>query len=215
MRIFQLVAAYGIYLLSLFNRSRIGIGLCVLVLGCLSAPEIYPPDKAPSYVREIKFVRIFGHDTRKKFGLKLAQKDLVTVMARGRISRGPHNVFGTLRIMAWIGEDLIGSPFGYANGTTFRSPYSGNLSMGVMDPYTRDSSGYFDIIVVVWKTSDFSKIVGFLELLQLNAPGHPGIEDAIAQAKNFQEIEVAKTLTKAEIAETTIKIQQFQHGNRC
>jgi hypothetical protein len=179
------------------------------ISSCLSAPEIYPPGKAPSYVREIKYVRIFGYDTRKQFEVELAREELVTVMARGRISRGPSNILGALRIMAWIGEDLIGSPFGYANGATFKSPYSGQLSMGVMDPRSRDSSGHFDIIVVVWKTSDYSKIIDFLELLQISAPGHLGIEDAIAQAKNFQEIDVAKTLTSSEIAETNKNIEKF------
>jgi hypothetical protein len=185
------------------------LGFALSLSGCLSAPEIYPPGKAPSYVREIKYVRIFGYDTRKQFGVELAKEELVTIMARGRISRGPSNILGALRIMAWIGEDLIGSPFGYANGATFKSPYSGQLSMGVMDPRPRDSSGHFDIIAVVWKTRDYSKIIDFLELLQMSAPGHLGIEDAIAQAKNFQEIDVAKTLTSSELAETNKKILQF------
>ncbi|MCU0603125.1 MAG: hypothetical protein MUC33_10730, partial [Desulfobacterales bacterium] len=94
------------------------VGLCALFLGCLFAPEIYPPDKVPPHVRQIKFVRLFGHDAKKSFEIDLAKDDLVTVMAQGGVSRGPSNMYGTLRIIAWIGKDLLGSPFGYSNGAT-------------------------------------------------------------------------------------------------
>ena len=180
------------------------------ISGCLSAPEIYPPGKAPSYVREIKYIRIFGYDTRKQFGLELAKEDMVTVMARGAISRGPSNIYGVERIMTWIGDNFMGSLLWGVDGATFKSPHSGQLSMGIIDTYPRGLSGHFDITIIVWNTRDYYKIADFLEQLHRNSPDHEGVAEALRQTKWQIMIEDEKKKTSEEISATKGKIEELQ-----
>ena len=126
------------------------------IAGCASAPEIYPPDQIPSYVRELKSLRLHAYIEKKDTKIELAEGEYVSVMVKGQIQR-------------WRGarsEDASGwSIAKYINGGrhrlfynvtggTFESIMSGRFALGIIDRNHIDNSGYFDIIIVVWKTKD-------------------------------------------------------------
>ena len=64
------------------------------VAGCASAPEIYPPDQVPSYVREIKTLRLYAHIEKKDTQIELAAGEYVSIMVEGKIRFYQERTFG-------------------------------------------------------------------------------------------------------------------------
>lgn len=182
------------------------------VAGCASAPEIYPPDQAPPYVRELKTFRLYAHIEKKDTKIELAAGEYVSVMVKGEIrfwKNGPLKDASSWNIAKWVngGRHRL---FFNATGGTFESLTSGRLSLGIIDSYYKDNSGYFDMVIVVWKTKDYSKISAFLEELQKRDPDNRGIADALAHAKDIRDYDIAKAKASQEISATKEKIQKLE-----
>jgi hypothetical protein len=182
------------------------------IAGCASAPQIYPPEQVPSSVRELKTVRLYAHIEKKDTKIELAAGEYVSVMVNGqvRLWRG-----GPLKdASSWIISKYINGGrhrlFYNVTGGTFESLTSGRLSLGIIDSYHQDNSGHFDIIIVVWKTKDYVKISGFLEELQKRDPDNRGIADALKQARNIREYDIAKAKASEEISATKQEIKKIE-----
>jgi hypothetical protein len=186
------------------------------IAGCASAPQIYPPEQVPSSVRELKTVRLYAHIEKKDTKIELAAGEYVSVMVNGqvRLWRG-----GPLKdASSWIISKYINGGrhrlFYNVTGGTFESLTSGRLSLGIIDSYHQDNSGHFDIIIVVWKTKDYVKISGFLEELQKRDPDNRGIADALKQARNIREYDIAKAKASEEISATKQEIKKIEDSKQ-
>ena len=186
------------------------------IAGCASAPEIYPPDQVPSYIRELKTIRLYAHIEKKDTKIELAAGEYVSVMVKGQIRlwRG-----GPLKdASSWIIAKYINGSrhrlFYNATGGTFESLTSGRLSLGIIDNFPQDNAGYFDIIIVVWKTKDYVKISGFLEELQKRDPDNRGIADALKQARDIREYDIAKAKASEEISVTKQEIKKIEDSKQ-
>lgn len=190
------------------------VGLAIA--GCASTPEIYPPDQVPSYVREIKILRLYAHIEKKDTKIELAAGEYVSIMVEGKIRfyrNGPLEDIKARNVAKWINGGWH-TLFHNVNGGTFESLTSGRLSLGVIDSYHADNSGHFDIIIVVWKTQDYREIGSFLEALQKRNPDNRGIADALAQAKFIIDLDIAKTKASQEISSTKQKIKTIEDSNQ-
>jgi hypothetical protein len=184
--------------------------------GCASAPQIYPPDQAPSYVRELKTIRLYAHIEKKDTKIELAAGEYVSVMVKGqvRLWRG-----GPLKdASSWIIAKYINGGrhrlFYTVTGGTFESLTSGRLSLGIIDSYHQDNIGYFDIVIVVWKTKDYFKISAFLEELQKRDPDNRGIADALTQARDIRDYDIAKAKASEEISATKQEIKKLENSKQ-
>jgi hypothetical protein len=186
------------------------------IAGCASAPQIYPPEQLPPYIRELKTMRLYAHIETKDTKIELAAGEYVTVMVKGqvRLWRG-----GALKdASSWIIAKYIGSGrhrlFYNVTGGTFESLTSGRFSLGIIDSDHKDNIGYFDIIIIVWKTKDYVKISGFLEELQKKDPGNRGIADALKQARDIREYDIAKAKASEEISATKQEIKKIEDSKQ-
>ncbi|MHC4963220.1 MAG: caspase family protein [Planctomycetota bacterium] len=186
------------------------------IAGCASAPQIYPPDQAPSYVRELKTIRLYAHIEKKDTKIELAAGEYVSVMVKGqvRLWRG-----GPLKdASSWIIAKYINGGrhrlFYTVTGGTFESLTSGRLSLGIIDSYHQDNIGYFDIVIVVWKTKDYFKISAFLEELQKRDPDNRGIADALTQARDIRDYDIAKAKASEEISATKQEIKKLENSKQ-
>lgn len=208
----------GIRRVSVFFR-KAAMFLCAAGLfaaGCASVPEIYPPDQVPSYVREIKTLKLFAHIEKKDTKIDLAADEYVSIMVNGQIRlwRG-----GPLKdALSWIIAKYINGGrhrlFYNVTGGTFESLVSGRLSLGIIDSYHEDNSGYFDIIIVVWKTKDYVKISAFLEELQKRDPDNRGIADALKQAREIRDYDIAQAKASEEISATKEEIKKIEDSKQ-
>ena len=186
------------------------------IAGCASAPQIYPPEQLPPYIRELIPMRLYAHIETKDTKIELAAGEYVTVMVKGqvRLWRG-----GALKdASSWIIAKYIGSGrhrlFYNVTGGTFESLTSGRFSLGIIDSDHKDNIGYFDIIIIVWKTKDYVKISGFLEELQKKDPGNRGIADALKQARDIREYDIAKAKASEEISATKQEIKKIEDSKQ-
>ena len=185
------------------------------IAGC-SAPQIYPPDQTPAYVRELKTIRLYAHIEKKDTKIELAAGEYVSIMVTGQIRlwRG-----GPLKdASAWVVAKYINGGrhrlFWTVTGGTFESLTPGRLSLGIIDSYHQDNVGHFDIIIIVWKTKDYVKISGFLEELQKRDPGNRGIADAVKQARDIRDFDIAKAKASQEISATKQEIQKLEDSKQ-
>ena len=185
--------------------------LLLAFVGC-SAPIIYPPKDAPSSVRFLEYIRLFGSEEKRFAGVELAQGDLISIMASGeiRLSRGGRPI-RAYAVKVRIGEDIYGSPFTVTPGATFSAPNSGKLYFEINDSYYQDNSGFFDLTVVVWNTKDYSEIVSFLEILKAKAPDQVAFQDAIDQAQFMLDITLAQKDTTEKIETAMQALAKLQH----
>ena len=186
------------------------------VAGCASAPQIYPPDQTPAYVRELKTIRLYAHIEKKDTKIELAAGEYVSIMVNGQIRlrrSGPLHKDASSVIAKYIngGRHRL---FWTVTGGTFESLMPGRLSLGIIDSYHQDNVGHFDIIIVVWKIKDYVKISGFLEELQKRDPGNRGIADALAQAKDIRDFDIAKAKASQEISATKQEIQKLEDSKQ-
>jgi hypothetical protein len=186
------------------------------IAGCASAPKIYPPEQLPPYIRELKTIRLYGHIEKKDTKIELAAGEYVSVMVKGqvRLWRG-----GALKdASSWVIAKYTGSGrdrlFYNVTGGTFESLTSGRFSLGIIDNHPQDNSGHFDIIIIVWKTKDYVKISGFLEELQKRDPGNRGIADALKQARDIREYDIAQAKASEEISATKQEIKKLEDSKQ-
>lgn len=187
------------------------------IAGCASAPQIYPPEQAPSYIRELKTIRLYAHVEKKDTQIELTAGEYVSVMVKGQIRlwRG-----GPLQdaSSSWIIAKYIGGGrhrlFYYTSGGTFESLTSGRFALGIIDDYPQDNIGHFDIIIIVWKTKDYAKISGFLEELQKRDPDNRGIADALKQARDIRQYDIAQAKASQEISATKQEIKKLEDSKQ-
>ena len=184
-----------------------------LLMGCLSAPELYPPEQAPAYVREIKYIRLYGHEAKKDTGIDLSEGEPFSVLAKGRVYlfRGHFGISpGSLDFVQYIGDQKFGAVFYAEAGGISSAPHSGPLFLGIFDSDHRDNYGYFDITIIVWREKNYSQIADFLNALLAKDPEHLAIKLARNQALRFKEIDLAKTETYQAIEATKTQLNEIQ-----
>jgi hypothetical protein len=175
--------------------------------------ELYPPNEIPPYVALIRSVRIYSTYERIDTGVDLATGKLYSIMAQGRVfldpadaGRGPSD----RRFVKVIGKGPQTPVFVNEVGDTFVAIGSGRLSLGFMDQNFKDNLGYFDAVIISWKTDDYAQIAEFLQKLHERYPDHPGINEAYLRADKVRDLAAARTHTALEIDQTKAKIQALQ-----
>ncbi len=177
------------------------------------AASVYPPEAIPSYVDQLRAVRVHSTYERVDTGVELEPGRLYTIMAKGRVfleptdnGRGPSD----RRFVKVIGNSPRTSVFINEVGDTFVSIAAGRLSLGFADPNYKDNLGYFDVIVIVWQTDDYGQIAEFLQRLHERYPDHPGISQAYMRADKVRDLSSARMQTALEIEQTRERIQLLQ-----
>jgi hypothetical protein len=175
--------------------------------------EVYPRNEIPAYVGQITAVRVYSSYERIDTGVDLAPGRLYSIMARGRVfleptdtGRGPSD----RRFVKVIGKGPQTQVFVNEVGDTFVSTGSGRLSLGFMDQNLKDNLGYFDAIIIAWKTDDYAQVAEFLQKLHERYPDHPGITQAYTRADKVRDLTAARMQTAVEIDQTREKIQALQ-----
>jgi hypothetical protein len=184
-----------------------------LLMGCLSAPELYPPDQAPAYVREIKFVRLYGHEVKRDTGIDLNEGELFSILAKGRVYlyKGHFGITpGSGQFVQYIGDQSIGSAFMLLPGSTLSAPHSGRLHVGILDLNPLDNFGYFDVAIIVWREVNYSQIADFLTALLAKDPEHQGVKFARIQILRMKEIYSAKAEISQETEATKSQLNEIQ-----
>jgi uncharacterized caspase-like protein len=200
--------------LKLFKTSLL-TGL--LLMGCLSAPELYPPDQAPAYVREIKYIRLFGHEAKKDTGIDLSEGEPFSVMATGTVylHRNHSGISpGSWNFVQYIGDQSLGTALWPLPGATLSSPHAGRLNVGILDSLHQDNHGYFDVTIIVWRDENYSQISDFLNAMLAKNPEHLGIKLARDQARRLNEIFSAKAETSQAIEATKKQLAEIQHEDQ-
>jgi Caspase domain len=187
--------------------------LAILLYGCLSAPVIYPPKKAPVSVRSLEFLRVYPGRGTTFSGVELFKDDIVSAVVSGKIRFGRDGrEHGPYVLRAWIGDNIYGSPFTVVHGTSFSAPNTGKLYFAVGDgSYLMNSSGFFDLTIVVWRTKSYAAMVPFLEVLKSRAENKDAFQEAIDQAMVMVEIESAKKETIGKIESSKTELAGIQH----
>jgi hypothetical protein len=194
-----------------FTRLAFIYLLLIAIFACSSAPIVYPPKEAPSTVRFLEYIRLHGNEDKKFAGVELAQDDLISIMASGKIrmNRGGR-LLGAYAVRVRIGEDIYGSPFTVTTGATFSAPNSGKLYFEINDSYYQDNSGFFDLTVVVWNTKKYAEIISFLEILKAKTSDQVAFQDAIDQAQFMLDIELAQKATSEKIETAKQELAELQ-----
>lgn len=198
------------YLIRLAKLLILSLFLC----GCLSTPVIYPPEKVPASVRLLKFLRVHPGSGTTYAGVELDRDDIVSAVVSGKIrfSRDGRE-HGPYVLRAWIGESIYGSPFTTVHGATFSAPNSGKLYFAVGEgSYLMNSSGFFDLTIVVWRTKSYTEMVPFLEVLKSRAERPDAFQEAISQTIVMAEIESARKETIKEIESTKAELAGTDDG---
>jgi hypothetical protein len=187
--------------------------LTVLQAGCVPSRVIVPPENAPAYVREIKYLRVYNFHSQLDTGVDLNKDERCSIMATGRLlHRWQRSKDAAYYLMMFIDDHYTKFFFSpdYCGGT-FISKKSGRLYLGI-DPYimSQGYSGYFDVAVIVWRTEDLSQISGFLNKLKQEAPDHIGIGHAATQARALKEIADWRAQLSKEIENTKDEIETLQ-----
>jgi len=123
-----------------------------MLSGCLSAPEIYPPEKVPPYVRQIKYFKVYATSPKGNTGITLSRGELVTIMSTGRVLRSRGSI-GDLpsswNYLYFIDDQSYGNMLHTLHGGTIEAPASGPLSLGILDSNYNDNQGHFDVTIIV------------------------------------------------------------------
>ncbi len=195
------------------------IVLSMVFAGCASNPRQSPEEASnqeflrqhkrqaglPSSVRQITRLKVPANEKQTETGVQLYNGEFVTIMVSGQINRFWSGSTSPLESPAerplawWINGKNFGTTFKNAYGRTLLSPASGNLQLGIVDEYHKDNKGFYDVILVTWATTDFTLIAGFLENLNQEISGHPGVADAFQQASVYRGMEVSRNQTSMEI----------------
>lgn len=177
--------------------------------------EIFPRGEMPAYVESLKSVRVFSIYDRIDTGVDLAPGRLYSVMAKGRVflepsdaGRGPSD----RRFVKVIGKGPQTPVFLNEVGDTFVAIGAGRLSLGFVDQDRTDNLGFFDVVIIAWKTDDYAQIAEFLQKLLDRHPDHPGISQAYMRADKVRDLAAARMQTALEIDQTRERIQSIQQA---
>jgi uncharacterized coiled-coil protein SlyX len=199
-----------------YAKKRSFVARCLfplIVMGCLSAPEIYPPEKAPAYVRQIKYFRLFGTSPKSDTGIVLNKGDWVTIMSTGRILRSRGSI-GDLpsswHYLFFIGDQSYGNIITPMHGGTFEAPASGPFSLGILDSNHLDNQGHFDVTIILWNTNDPSQVTEFLEIMKRQTPENRSFIEAYEQAETRKRIAAAKEKASKDIGSISNELKKLK-----
>jgi hypothetical protein len=198
------------------KNALISIFISFLIASCAATPEVKRPDPLPSYVREIKQLKVLARQNNTDTGIDLSQGEAYSIMARGTIhldrtsSFNPSNA--SYKFNKYVGEKNFGSVFLQQSGSTSLSPATGRLYLGISDSNYSDNSGYFDVTIVVWKTTDYAQLAYFLEKFQQANPDHIGISDAYSEAIKLSSLQNSIAETSMQMELTKEQIQLLNQG---
>ena len=175
--------------------------------------EVYPRGELPARGGQLKTVRVQGNREKTDTGVDLVSGRLYSIMAKGRVfldaadaGRDPSDP----SFVKSIGQDFNGPVFFNDFGDTFVAIASGRLLLGIDEKRLADNTGYFDAVIVSWKTEDYAKIAEFLQKLHERNPAHPGILQAFRKADKVRNLTAARAATAREIEQTQEKIRALQ-----
>jgi hypothetical protein len=166
-----------------------------------------PPRQAPAYVREIKYIRLYGHVDRMDTGVDVAKWESLSVIARGKVYLSRHHPGippGPWHLTKWIGDETNLFPINFA----FIAPQSGRLYLGIRDSSHSDNHGFFDVIVIVWREANYAQMSSFLDGLLAKDPGFEGLKLARDHALRLQELYSAQAETAQAIEAAKLQLEE-------
>jgi hypothetical protein len=107
----------------------------------------------------------------------------------------------------WIGQEYQGPVFSTESGGTYFCHESGQLYLGIQESLNINQNWFFDVIVVVWNTKEWSLIAEFVEKLKEKSQTNFGLRDAYEEAKTRDRLEITKKSTSEEIDSTIGQIE--------
>jgi hypothetical protein len=188
------------------------LGFALSLSGCLSAPMIHSPEEVPPYVRQIKYLRIYQYEKQLDTGIEVSEGENFSVMGTGTLVHRLANYikkYPSSSLKIWTKNEDQVFPLLTSCGATFSSDVTGRLYLGV-EPLLRDHVGYFDVVIVKWKTDDYTKIFEFLSILNSKAPDHIGINHALIYAKAMAGLLALQDKTSKEIELTSKEIEELR-----
>jgi Caspase domain len=193
--------------------------------GCLSGtvigpqPVIHPSENLPSYVSQIKYLRIYGYENQLDSGIDLYEGETFSIMATGIITVAP-GLFTSIKkypsslLKIWANDEEHRFRFPVSScGGTFLSNVTGRLYFGI-EPFLLHNNGYFDVTIIKWKTDDYTKIYEFLSMMNSKAPGYIGIEHALIYAKAMADLLRLQDKTAKEIESASKEIVGIRQEGR-
>jgi hypothetical protein len=184
-----------------------GLSIGLVLIGCISAPELLPPREAPAFVRDMKFIRLYGHIQKMDTGIDVARWESLSVIARGKVylSRNHPGISpGPWHLTKWIGDETNLFPINFA----FIAPQSGRLYLGIRDSNHSDNLGYFDVIVIVWREANYAQMSSFLDGLLAKDPDFEGLKLARDHAVRLQELYSVQAETAQAIEATKAQLEE-------
>ena len=146
--------------------------VCFLILGACSTRPILKMPPSPTYVREYKHLTVrAAHPGMVDTGIFLNQGDRYLICATGRVKLRHQREVGPSRLYARVGNNLyLPAVAPGSNAGLYRSKYSGQLRLGVLDGGFNenghafvpdrylDNSGRFSVDIIVWQSDDLLQI---------------------------------------------------------
>lgn len=208
---------------------------CLLMLiGCLSAPNLKMSESLPPIVKEYKHFTLYGGNAgMKKTGVYLSEGDMYSILATGSIDYCPkckgkfdyHNVRPEdgWPLMARVGKGYFYRPFYRGmNASTDITQDSGDLYLGYRcgdiypsgepknpDYYVYDS-GSFNVDIIVWEKEDWIQIADFFEKMKEKYPQNSAIINAFDQANRKKDWHLASKETSEEVEKTKKELQKLK-----
>lgn len=190
-----------------------GLLTAFILTGCLSAPELVPPQQVPPYVRTIKYIRLYGYETKKDTGIDVTEGEPLSILAKGTVYLNTNTRIspGSANFIRFIDDPLNNGGFSPWHRPGLLSPArSGRLYLGIKDDYPKDNSGYFDVTIIVWREKNFSNIYDFLTILHEKDPDNFGIQYALYSVSYVKKLDSAKAETAEAVEATRKQIQEIQ-----
>jgi len=190
------------------------LSIVFIFFACTSIPDIHVPASESSSIKEYKTIRIQGYHKKRDTGIFLAKGDTYTIMATGRIRKWRSGGLispGSYSFIMRIGHQYYGAVFPTAmDGGTFISPFSGKLYLGIADRKYDDNSGYFDVVIILWRDKNYIKIADFLEEMKKTNPTNTGVLDASVEAGRMKKIAKMEKKTNHEMAATEKALRKLK-----
>ena len=170
---------------------------------------------AGEWHRQVSLLADEDIESMRGRGVDLTPGQLYSIMAKGRVflepsdaGRGPSD----RRFVKVIGKGPQTPVFLNEVGDTFVAIGAGRLSLGFVDQDRTDNLGFFDVVIIAWKTDDYAQIAEFLQKLLDRHPDHPGISQAYMRADKVRDLAAARMQTALEIDQTRERIQVLQQA---
>jgi hypothetical protein len=153
------------------------------------------PKPLPDIVKSYKSVN-FSYNVRSTIpdnsGVEVTQGDYITILAKGTINirgGGSMEVYEPKTLLAYqLGE--TDSPREYNGPELIKVPGNGYvyLSQRKPSPYAANTSGSFDVDIIVWKTNDPNLVAKFLEEASSRQPKDNDLKEMVQEFKRRQEV---------------------------